>query len=135
MKSAVAEQMQERSSGLETGLRQHLLLGRWINTNPSPAFLLGIQLRPRRNGLLMQVTAAEPGLPPHWGEIEAEPFAESPASGEAMALSAVFHLDGVDVRLQGYVVKGVLVIISFACVKDGRDRFSHFCKEFFYRVP
>lgn len=134
MKSVVAEQMRERPPGSEPALNPQLLLGIWVNTNPSPAFIRSIRVQPGPNGLLIQATGADAGLPRDWGETEAQQFAETPACDEAMALSAVFQLDGIEVRCQGYVVKGVLVIVSFTRVKDGRDRSSHFGKEFFYRV-
>ena len=82
----------------------------------------------------MRVTGAEPGLPEDWGVAEARLFAENTASGLAMAFSAAFDLGGIESLLQGYVVKGVLVIVSFTRVKDGRERSSSFGKEFFYRT-
>ena len=87
-----------------------------------------------QNQLMMRVGGAEPGLPEDWGETEAQLFAENTASGLAMAFSASFDLGGIESLLQGYVVKGVLVIVSFTRVKDGRERSSSFGKEFFYRV-
>jgi len=72
--------------------------------------------------------------PRDWGAAQAQVFAENTAAPQAMAFSALFDLDGMESLLQGYVVKGVLVIVSFTRVKDGRDRSSSFGKEFFYRV-
>jgi hypothetical protein len=83
----------------------------------------------------VHVSGAEPGLPEDWGMAEAHPFVENTASGLAMAFSVLFDLNGVESLLQGYVVKGVLVIVSFTRVKDGRVRSSSFGKEFFYRLP
>ena len=134
MRHAVLEQMQELPSASRTSLDLLSIVGKWVNTNPSPALIRGIQLEPAQHGLSIRVTGADPELPQTWGQSEAQPFAENSASGEAMAFSALFELDGVQVRLQGYVVKGVLVIVSFLRVKDARNRSSHFGKEFFYRV-
>ena len=134
MTSALAEQTQQLPPGSPTALDTHLLVGSWVNTNSSPAFIRNIQLKPGPAGLWMQVTGADSELPQSWGETEAQLFAENPGSGEAMALCAIFRLDGIDVRLQGYMVKGVLVIVSFTRVKDARERSSHFGKEFFFRL-
>jgi hypothetical protein len=70
-----------------------------------------------------------------WGVATAQVFAENTASAQAMAFSVLFDPGGMESLLQGYVVKGVLVIVSFTRVKDGRERSSSFGKEFFYRVP
>jgi hypothetical protein len=135
MNHVALEQAQEHALGASTGLDPAWLTGNWINTNASPALIRSIRLEPGQNHLMMSVTGADPGLPEDWGVAEAQLFAENTAAGLAMAFSAVFDLGGVESLLQGYVVKGVLVIVSFTRVKDGRERSSSFGKEFFYRVP
>jgi hypothetical protein len=128
------EQLQERAAGTGEDLDPAALTGSWVNTNSSPSFIHSIQLEPKQGQLMMRVAGAEPGLPEDWGETEAQLFAENTATGLAMAFSATFDLGGVESLLQGYVVKGVLVIVSFTRVKDGRERSSSFGKEFFYRA-
>jgi hypothetical protein len=132
------EQLEERAAGTGPELDPMALVGNWVNTNASPALMRRIQLVPaknqRQNQLMMRVAGTEPGLPEDWGEGEAQLFAESPTQSAAMAFSAAFDLHGVKSLLQGYVVKGVLVIVSFTRVTDGRERSSSFGKEFFYRV-
>lgn len=135
MRSAVAEQGQVRPDDAGATLHAHLLIGQWLNTNPSPSFIRRITLKPGPNGLLIHVVGAGVDLPENWGEWHAQLFAETPSSSEAMAIYAVVQLEGGEVRIQGYVVKGVLVIVSFTRVKEGGDRSSAFCKEFFYRLP
>ncbi len=134
MNHVALEQLQERASGTGVDLDPVELTGNWVNTNASPSLMRRVQLEPGQNQLVMRVAGAEPGLPEDWGETEAQLFAENTASGLAMAFSASFDLGGIESLLQGYVVKGVLVIVSFTRVKDGRDRSSSFGKEFFYRA-
>jgi hypothetical protein len=129
------EQLQERSSATPPGLDQTALTGTWINTNSAPSLIRRLEIAPGQKQLTVHVSGAEPGLPEDWGMAEAHPFAENTASGLAMAFSVLFDLNGVESLLQGYVVKGVLVIVSFTRVKDGRVRSSSFGKEFFYRLP
>jgi hypothetical protein len=128
------EQLEEHTAGTGVELDPTALAGNWVNTNTSPTLMRRIQLVPAQNQLMMRVAGAEPGLPEDWGESEAQLFAESTTSGAAMAFSASFDLGGVESLLQGYVVKGVLVIVSFTRVTDGRERSSSFGKEFFYRI-
>ena len=134
MRHVALEQMQERAAGTGVGLDPTALTGNWANTNSSPSLIRHIQLEPRQNQLLMRVAGADLGLPENWGVTQAQPFAENTTSGLAMALSACFDLGGIECLLQGYAVKGVLVIVSFTWVKDGRERCNSFGKEFFYRV-
>jgi hypothetical protein len=129
------EQLQERAAGTLPALDQTALTGTWINTNSAPALIRRLEIAPRQKQLTVHISGAEPGLPEDWGMAEAHPFAENTASGLAMAFSVLFDLNGVESLLQGYVVKGVLVIVSFTRVKDGRVRSSSFGKEFFYRLP
>jgi len=128
------EQLQECNSGTLPGLDQTALTGTWINTNSARSLIRRIEIAPGQKQLTVHIFGAEPGLPEDWGMAEAHPFAENTASGLAMAFSVLFDLDGIESLLQGYVVKGVLVIVSFTQVKDGRDRSSSFGKEFFYRL-
>jgi hypothetical protein len=129
------EQLQERSSATPPDLDQTALIGTWINTNSAPTLIRRLEIATGQKQLTVHISGAEPGLPEDWGVAEAHPFAENTASGLAMAFSVLFDLNGVESLLQGYVVKGVLVIISFIRVKDGRVRSSSFGKEFFYRLP
>jgi hypothetical protein len=129
------EQMQERAAATGADLDLTPLTGSWVNTNPSAVFIRSVELKPGNNQLLVRATGSEPGVPEDWGATEAQPFAETTASPLATAFTALFDLGGMESLLQGYVVKGVLVIVSFTRVKDGRERSSSFGKEFFYRVP
>ena len=135
MNHVALEQMQQRVAATGVDLDLAPLTGSWVNTNPSPVFIRSIELKPGKSQLIMRVTGSEPGVPEDWGTTEAQPFAESTASPLATAFTALFDLSGMESMLQGYVVKGVLVIVSFTRVKDGRERSSSFGKEFFYRVP
>jgi len=136
MKHVALEQMQERPADPRAPLDPAALTGNWVNTNSSPSLIRHIQLHhPGQDPLVMRVIGAEPGLPEDWGATDAQPFAENAASGLASAFSASFDLGGIESLLQGYVVKGVLVVVSFTRVKDDRERSSSFGKEFFYRVP
>ena len=135
MNHVALEQLQERTDAIAPDLDLEPLMGSWVNTNPSPVFIRSIELKPGKNQLIMRVTGSEPGVPEDWGAAEAQPFSENTASPLATAFTALFDLGGIESMLQGYVVKGVLVIVSFTQVKDGRERSSSFGKEFFYRVP
>ena len=134
MRYVALEQMRERAAGAGVGLDPTALTGNWVNTNSSPSLIRHIQLEPGQNRITVRVIGAEPGLLEDWGITEAHLFAENTASGSAMSFSALFSLGGVECLLQGYVVKGVLVIVSFTRIKDARERSSSFAKEFFYRV-
>jgi hypothetical protein len=134
VKHVALEQLQEPAAGPGAALDPAALIGNWTNTNTSSSLIRHIQLRSGKDSLVMGINWAEPGLPEDWGATEAQPFAENTASGVASAFSALCDLGGIETLLQGYVVKGVLVVVSFTRVKDGRERSSSFGKEFFFRV-
>jgi hypothetical protein len=134
MNQVALEQTQEHAA-TTTALDLALLTGTWVNTNASPSFIRRIQLEAAESRLTMRVTGTGAGSPEDWGATTAQPFTENTASRQAMAFSALFDLGGMESLLQAYVVKGVLVIVSFTKVKGGRERSSSFGKEFFYRIP
>jgi hypothetical protein len=134
VKQVALEQLEERAPGAEPVLDLKDLVGNWLNTNSSPSHIRQIQLYLRQDQLVTRVIGAEPGLPKDWGTTEAQPFAENTASYLATAFSASFDVGNIEDLLQGYVVKGVLVIVSFTRVKEGGERSNSFGKQFFYRV-
>ena len=107
-----------------------LLLGTWVNTNASSKWISRVILKPH-DGTLKALFVCEAA---EWGEIEAPVFGEQPGDNTAAAFHARHRSGALDVRLQGYVVKGVLVVISFARTEYPSPLPAFMVKEFFYRV-
>ena len=111
-------------------LRTDLLAGTWVNTNTSSRWISRLTLTPSEGRLAASIVCN--GNP--WREISAPLFGDHPSDSTAIAFHSRYESGPLDVRLQGYVVKGVLVVISFArtAVPDPFPAFM--VKEFFFRT-
>src|SRR5262245_33387671 len=107
-----------------------LLAGTWINTNTSSRWISRLTLTPSEGCLAASIVCDGH----QWREISTSRFVEHPSDSTAIAFHSRYESGPLDVRLQGYVVKGVLVVISFArtAVPDPFPAFM--VKEFFFRA-
>lgn len=110
------------------------LAGAWVNTNPASAGIAKIVLTKNGSELSLRVLGACAPDPCDWGEVTANVFADAPGSREATSFTASYDLDFMSVRLLTYVVKGVLVVVSFNFFHDDSGRSNYFGKEFFFRA-
>lgn len=115
-------------------LDPHLLIGTWFNTNQMGPGIQRIVLSADPPSLGLEVYAQGIAAPETWGRAVAQPFAETVNAGEAMSFYAEYRFQNLGVRLQGYVVKGVLVIVSFVDSTAPDLAPGYMTKEFFYRV-
>lgn len=110
------------------------LAGTWVNTNPATAGITKIVLTKSGSGLSLRVLGACAPEPCDWGEVSANAFADTPASTEATSFTASYDLEFMSVRLLTYIVKGVLVVVSFNVFHDNSGRSNYLGKEFFFRA-
>lgn len=110
------------------------LAGTWINTNPATGGITKIVLTKNGSELSLRVLGACAPEPCDWGEVRANVFADAPGSTEATSFTASYDFDFMSVRLLTYVVKGVLVVVSFNVFHDNSGRSNYFGKEFFFRA-
>jgi hypothetical protein len=109
------------------------LLGEWSNTNNSATGIVRLVLSQTGNEVVVRVFGAGRAEPFDWGEAPAELFADLPGLMQATSFTSFHDLGFMSVWLLTYVVKGVLVVVSFTRFQDGSDRSNYFGKEFFYR--
>ncbi len=109
------------------------LLGTWINTNSAADGIVKVILATKTGALRVHAFGACDPNPCDWGEVNGAVFGESISSRDAMSFTAVYDFAFMEVILQAYVVKGVLVIVSFTAFKDDSGRSNYVGKEFFYR--
>ena len=108
------------------------LLGTWANTNSSATGIVRLMLAQSENRIRVRVFGAgSPAI--DWGEAPAEIFAEGPGLSQATSFTSFYDLGFMSIWLQAYVVKGVLVVVSFTRFQDGSGRSNYFGKEFFFR--
>jgi hypothetical protein len=84
------------------------------------------------NGTLsLQVYAIGPEGLIDWGTSEVSVFAATPSSRVGAGFTCVFDLGFVETRLQGSIVKGLLVLAQFHSFKDDSQRVDYFVREYF----
>ena len=109
------------------------LLGEWSNTNNSATGIARLVLTETGDQIVVRVFGAGHPQPFDWGEAPAELFADLPGLIQATSFTSFHDLGFMSVWLLTYVVKGVLVVVSFTRFQDGSGRSNYFGKEFFYR--
>jgi len=109
------------------------LLGEWSNTNNSATGIARLVLTETGDQIVVRVFGAGHPQPFDWGEAPAELFADLPGLMQATSFTSFHDLGFMSVWLLTYVVKGVLVVVSFTRFQDGSGRSNYFGKEFFYR--
>jgi hypothetical protein len=125
--------LEERPANLSSSntLDPHFLLGKWINTNAAGVGIRRLVLSADGQVLKLHVANA---TREDWGETSAIPFADAVGSAEAMSFYAQYQFERFGVRVQGYVVKGVLVIVTFVSSEVPGEAPGYMTKEFFYRI-
>jgi hypothetical protein len=106
-----------------------VLLGDWRNTNPA-AGIARIIIEPNGDGRVRVHCSS--GVR-DWGTVVAPVFAFDFDGDTAGAFFAVYDFDFAQVRVQGNVKQGVLVVATFNAFKDDSGRSNYFNREFFYR--
>jgi hypothetical protein len=133
MSNAQLAEKKEPATADAQRLDTSALLGEWINTNSSATGIVRLVLTQSGNRNWVRVFGAGAPVPFDWGEAPVEIFAEDPAFSQATSFTSFYDLGFMSVWLQTYVVKGVLVVISFTQFRDGSGRSNYFGKEFFFR--
>jgi hypothetical protein len=110
------------------------LLGVWVNTNSATRGIAKVVLAARENQVVLRVFGKYDPELYDWGEVNAGIFASDINSTEAMAWSAFYEFEFMDIHLQAHIRQGVLIIAKFDRFKDDSGRSNYFSKEFFYRL-
>ena len=128
-----AMKAEERQQG-RVALDPSSLLGTWVTTNSASRGIVRVNLAVKEGAFTVQIFGACEPTPCDWGEVEGPLFADGFDSPLGTNFGAFYDFGFMNVRLQGYVKQGVLVIVSFNRFKDGSGRSNYFGKEFFFKV-
>jgi len=107
------------------------LLGTWINSNPDTHSVAVVKATDSDGQLKLQVSAAGPDGFIDWGVAEAQVFAATPESQAGAGFTCRYEFSHGETRLQGMIMKGLLVLAQFHLFKDDSDRESYFLREYF----
>jgi len=108
------------------------LPGSWINSNPDTQGIARIVIRrDGRGSLTMQAFAVGPEGLIDWGSTAIDVCAATPASRVAAGFTASYDFGFAETRLQGMIMKGLLVLAILNTFKDDSGRAAYFVREYF----
>ena len=105
------------------------LVGTWINSNPDTHSVAVVKATGANGKLSVQVSAVgDKGLI-DWGLVNADVFAATTQSQAGAGFTCRYIFDHGETRLQGMIMKGLLVLAQFHLFNDERE--SYFLREYF----
>ena len=107
------------------------LVGTWINSNPDAHSVALVKATDADGKLRLQVSAVGPNGFIDWGVADAEVFAATPDSHTGAGFTCRYKFAHGETRLQGMIMKGLLVLAQFHLLNDGSNRESYFLREYF----
>jgi hypothetical protein len=107
------------------------LLGTWINSNPDTHSVALVKATESGGRLRLQVSAVRDGGLLDWGDAEADVFAATPDSHAGAGFTCSYKFEYGETRLQGMIMKGLLVLAQFHLFNDNSKRENYFLREYF----
>jgi hypothetical protein len=118
----------------ERDINRRALTGNWINSNPDTTSIARINVFEADGKLQLQVFAVGPDGLIDWGATNAAVFAAGPKSRTGAGFTATFDFGFAEARLQGMIMKGLLVLAQFHLFKDDSKRASYFLREYYAKT-
>jgi len=107
------------------------LPGTWVNSNPDSNGIARIVISESPGNLSLQTYAIGPDGLIDWGTATVNVFASTPSSRVAAGFTCVYDFGFVETRLQGMIMKGLLVLAQLHSFKDESGRADYFVREYF----
>lgn len=107
------------------------LPGTWVNSNPDTNGIARIVMSESLGNLSLQIYAIGPDRLIDWGAAAVNVFASTPSSRVAAGFTCVYDFGFVETRLQGMIMKGLLVLAQLHSFKDESRRADYFVREYF----
>jgi hypothetical protein len=107
------------------------LLGTWINSNPDTHSVANVEATDADGKLRLRVFAVGPEGFVDWGAADSEVFAATPDSHAAAGFTCRYQFEHGETRLQGMIMKGLLVLAQFHLFDEETERESYFLREYF----
>jgi hypothetical protein len=107
------------------------LPGTWINSNPDTTGIERMEVSEADGKLSLRVYAVGPDGLIDWGSTVVEVFTAAPASRIGAGFTCQFDFGFAETRLQGMIMKGLLVLAQFHSFKDESGRVPFFVREYY----
>ena len=107
------------------------LVGTWINSNPDTHSVALVEATDAGGRLRLQVSAVGADGLIDWGAVDADVFAATPESHAGAGFTCRYEFPHGYTRLQGMIMKGLLVLAQFHFYNDDSNRENEFLREYF----
>ena len=105
--------------------------GAWLNSNPDTRGIARLSMAISDDRLSVRVFGIGPDGLIDWGEADAAVFTSSPTSRIGAGFTCRFDFGFAEARLQGMLMKGLLVLGQLHSFKDDSRRLNYFIREYF----
>jgi len=107
------------------------LPGIWINSNPDSNGIARLVISEVNGKVSSRVYAIGPDGLIDWGAADLALFTSRPNSRVAAGFTCFYDFGFVETRLQGMIMKGLLVLAQLHSFKDESRRADYFVREYF----
>lgn len=105
--------------------------GTWVNSNPDTNGIARMVMSEAGGGLTLQVYAIGPDGLIDWGTTAVNVFTSSPSSHVGAGFTCLYDFGFAETRLQGMILKGLIVLAQSHAFKDDSKRANYFVREYF----
>jgi hypothetical protein len=107
------------------------LIGTWVNTNPETTGIARMVMSGSGAGLTLQTFAIGPDGLIDWGTTDVTVVGSTASSRAGAGFTGVYDFGFAETRLQGMIMKGLLVLAQFQHFKDDSQRVGYFVREYY----
>lgn len=105
--------------------------GTWFNSNPDTTGIARLLISETNGNFSLEVHAIGRDGLINWGTTAINTLAASPSSRTGAGFTCLYDFGFVTTRLQGMIVKGLIVLAQFHSFKDESGRMDFFVREYF----
>jgi hypothetical protein len=107
------------------------LIGTWVNSNPDTNGIARLVMSQAGEGLTLQTFAIGPDGLIDWGTTDVTVLASTASSRAGAGFVCGYDFGFAETRLQGMIMKGLLVLAQFHHFKDDSQRAGYFVREYY----
>jgi hypothetical protein len=107
------------------------LMGTWVNSNPDTSGIVRMVMSGSEESLSLQTFAIGPDGLIDWGKTNVTVVGSTASSRNGAGFVCVYDFGFAETRLQGMIMKGLLVLAQFHSFKDDSQRVGYFVREYY----
>lgn len=107
------------------------LIGTWVNSNPDTTGIARMVMSESDGNLSLRIYAVGPDGLIDWSTTDVMVCGATAASRAGAGFTCLYDFGFAETRLQGMIMKGLLVLAQFHSFKDDSNRVAYFVREYF----